>query len=84
MREGDSQLRLGQILRKWRRAEDKTLHEVAGEMKLKLKTLQRLETNNGNAEISGGTLARVLVWLLADDVPTVSTAHDRQKSKSHL
>lgn len=77
-------MRLGQILRKWRRAEDKTLQQVAGEMKLKLKTLQRIEVSDGNTELSGSTLTKLLIWLLGEEPPTVSTAHDRQKSKSHV
>lgn len=57
-------MRIGTVLRKWRRAEDRDMRSVADEIGLSLATLQRLETGQ---DCDAKTLRTVLYWLLADE-----------------
>ena len=57
-------MRLGHVLRKWRRSEDIGLREAAKDMGLTLATLQRLEAGDGG--LDGRTLKTVLIWLMTD------------------
>jgi hypothetical protein len=71
-------------MRIWRRGMDKSLREASREIGIPLATLQRVENNHKSGDgtgsgLDGGTLARLLRWLLDDEKPTVTTAHDKQK-----
>lgn len=54
-------MRLGQILRKWRRAEDIGVREAAKQIGVTHGTLSRIERGE---MMDGATLAKILVWLL--------------------
>lgn len=68
-------MKLGQVIRRWRTVENKTLEEVAGEIGIGVSVLQRIETGGqgkkGRVEMNGYTLGRILVWLLNSDAMAV-------------
>lgn len=55
-------MRIGQILRRWRLAEDLTLREVAKQMGVNFTTLSRIEQGQ---PMDGRTLATILAWMFA-------------------
>lgn len=65
-------MRLGQVIRRWRTVEQKTLDEVANEIGIGRTVLQRIETGGqgdgkapGKLEMNGATLGKLIVWLLS-------------------
>ena len=54
-------MRLGDVLRKWRRASDITVRDAAKEIGIGFSTLCRIE--NGET-MDGATLAAILAWLM--------------------
>lgn len=56
-------MRLGGVLREWRTTRGATLKALAAEIGIPLAVLAKLE--RGGA-VSGRTLGRLLVWLLAE------------------
>jgi transcriptional regulator with XRE-family HTH domain len=54
-------MRLGNVIRRWRLAEDRTLHEVSQEIGIPLSTLQRIETGK---PWDSETMAAILFWLI--------------------
>jgi len=54
-------MKLGDLLRKWRRASDFNLQEASARIGISVATLSRIE--RGYA-MNGDVLAKVLVWLL--------------------
>lgn len=56
-------MRLGPILRRWRRTEERELRAVAEEIGISSSTLGRLESGQTP---HGDTLAAVIRWLLTD------------------
>ena len=57
-------MRLGNVLKKWRTMEDRTLREVSAEMRIPLPTLHRAESGK---PLDGITLAAIMVWLLGKE-----------------
>jgi transcriptional regulator with XRE-family HTH domain len=54
-------MRLGEVLRKWRRASDLGVREAAKELGISHGTLSRIERGEN---MDGETLAKVLRWLM--------------------
>jgi hypothetical protein len=52
---------LGNVIRKWRICEERTLRSVSSDIGISLPTLQRLEMGE---KCDGDTLAAVLMWLI--------------------
>jgi transcriptional regulator with XRE-family HTH domain len=55
-------MRLGEVLRRWRKMSDMGIREAAAEIGVSHGTLSRIERGE---EMSGSTLAKVLGWLTA-------------------
>lgn len=56
-------MRIGEVLRRWRRVSDIGLREAARDIGVSHGTLSRVERGE---EMSGDTLAKVLAWLFKD------------------
>ena len=54
-------MRLGDVLRKWRRLSDTGIREAAKQIGISAPTLSRIERGEN---MDGAVLAKVLVWLL--------------------
>lgn len=64
-------MRLGEVIRKWRRVEGKSTRQVALEIGISTSVLNRIESGGqgegkqkGSVEMNGATLGKILVWLL--------------------
>jgi len=57
-------MRLGEVLRKWRRAADIGIREAAEQVGISASTMSRIE--RGEA-MDGKTLAKVLMWLVEEE-----------------
>ena len=55
-------MRLGNVLRKWRRAEDIGVREAAKQIGISHGTLSRIERGE---PMEGLTLIKILIWLLS-------------------
>lgn len=56
-------MKLGEVLRRWRRASDIGLREAAQMIGVSHGTLARIEAGE---KMEGDTLAKILVWLLSE------------------
>lgn len=56
-------MRLGQVLRLWRKMSDAEIREIAAEIGISHGTLSRVERGE---PMQGETLAKILAWLLAE------------------
>lgn len=56
-----SRMRLGNVLRKWRRGEDLNIRDVASQIGMAPATLSRVERGE---DMQGEVLAKILRWLL--------------------
>ena len=54
-------MRLGNVLRKWRTMEDRSVREVAKEIGTSAATLNRIEHGY---PCDSGTIAAILIWLI--------------------
>jgi transcriptional regulator with XRE-family HTH domain len=54
-------MRLGNVLRKWRTMEEKSVREVAKEIGTSSATYQRIESGK---PCDSGTMASILLWLI--------------------
>lgn len=61
MRDNSSNMKLGDVLRKWRRTSDLNVRDAAKDIGIAASTLCRIE--NGES-MDGSTLAKILVWLV--------------------
>ncbi|HLL74794.1 MAG TPA: helix-turn-helix transcriptional regulator [Pyrinomonadaceae bacterium] len=59
-------MRLGDVLRKWRRASDRDLRAVAAEIGISHGTLSRIERGQ---KVDSDTMLKLLVWLIGRDKP---------------
>lgn len=57
-------MRIGQVIRRWRRASDAGIREIAQEIGISHGTLSRIERGE---PMQGESLAKVLAWLFADE-----------------
>jgi transcriptional regulator with XRE-family HTH domain len=57
-------MRIGKIMRHWRKSQKVTLQNAAEEIGVSLPTLSRVE--RGAVAMEGKTLAKILAWLLGD------------------
>lgn len=57
-------MRLGDVLRKWRRGSDIGVREAAAQIGISAPTLSRVERGEN---MDGEILARILAWLLSND-----------------
>lgn len=53
-------MRIGEVIRRWRRASDIGLREAAAEIGVSHGTLSRIERDE---EMTGETMAKLLAWL---------------------
>ena len=56
-------MRLGEVIRKWRRSSDLTIADAARQIGLTVPTLSRVE--RGEA-MDAATLAKILIWLFGE------------------
>ena len=56
-------MKLGEVIRRWRKTSDLGIREVALEIGVSHGTLSRIERGE---EMTGDTLAKVLAWLFTD------------------
>lgn len=54
-------MKIGDVLRKWRKLEDLSLRDASAEIGVSTPTLSRVERGE---EMSGPVLAKILTWLL--------------------
>ena len=59
-------MRIGDVLRKWRKMSDFTLKDAAKEIGVTLSTLARIESGE---MMDGETLAKILTWLISSTPP---------------
>lgn len=64
-------MRLGEILRLWRRVSNITIRDLAAEIGVPYPTLSRIERGK---EMDGTTLAKILAWLME---PAKETSFER-------
>lgn len=64
-------MRIGTVIRRWRKMEERDVADVAKEIGVSSSTLTRLE---GGQTPNGETLAAVLGWLMSDPAPPVPAA----------
>lgn len=57
-------MKLGEVIRRWRKTSDLGIREVALDIGVSHGTLSRIERGE---EMTGDTLAKVLTWLFASD-----------------
>lgn len=55
-------MKLGEVLRRWRRMSDLTVREAADQIGVPFATLSRVEQGE---QMEGRTLAKILCWLLS-------------------
>lgn len=63
-------MRIGQALRAWRQKNDITLQELAHEIGINMRTLQRIENGNGQGKGNGvqvdlATALKIMEWLFS-------------------
>ncbi len=64
-------MRIGVVIRRWRKMEERDVSDVAKEIGVSASTLTRLESGQTP---NGETLAAVLTWLMTDPAPPASPA----------
>ena len=64
-------MRLGTVLRKYRLVQERSVRDMAAEIRIPFATLSRLE--NGQAECDMRSFVAILKWLLGSEVENGST-----------
>lgn len=67
-----NQARLGEVIRRWRFAEERGLRQVAGEMGIMPSTLCRVEAGKA---CDSDSFFNILNWLMGREKPKKGTAH---------
>lgn len=57
-------MRIGEVLRKWRRASDMGVREAAAEIGISHGTLSRIERGE---DVDGRTMLKLIVWLMGSE-----------------
>lgn len=68
-------MRIGVVIRRWRKMEERELREVAEQIGISPSTLARLEKGETP---NGDTLAAAVRWLLSAEEPTTSAPGGQQ------